>query len=500
MKKVCFVISPMGDDYSETRKRADFVLETYIRPACNETGYEGIRSDHQISHDIVNGITTALQNSPMAIAYIGSPQHGDSDPSGAPYWNANVMIELGYRMSARLPIVYVCERDEHGAEPNLPLSMRTLDVVFLPHLPRPAPEDPWKDPHPATTIAKIRGRIEFEGSRRRPLDSLHAFAWINAASRDTRTPENLLYTAASYTAEDLFGVDGRLVGRNMTEFLEAVASRMHPVQWEMFKQDQEGARAQLSGRMQGSTDKPSIARVPIVFEKHRPELNNRAFLPIIVQDFRPDLDGDNSWYNLRVLYLNVTTATREATNAQGEKYYVCDLDPTSHCQLRPLPPVLRPIHVFCSYNHADHDAVGKIYEDLIARLRPSVECWLDCLDMDPGTTWTQKLDEALNSSEACFVFVGGAVSNGQFYEVMNYVVRRDISEGGKFPIIPVLLDGVNEIPPQLSALKAKQWVHASDLNQDTLRRIFVGVFRDRCPDAWSGKPEKEARPAGAVSP
>ena len=58
MDKVCFVISPMGDIGSPTRIRADYVLETYIKPACEETGYEAVRADHQDTLNMVQGITT----------------------------------------------------------------------------------------------------------------------------------------------------------------------------------------------------------------------------------------------------------------------------------------------------------------------------------------------------------------------------------------------------------------------------------------------------------
>jgi hypothetical protein len=40
MSKVCFVISPLGPDDSATRKRADYVLETYIAPACERASYD----------------------------------------------------------------------------------------------------------------------------------------------------------------------------------------------------------------------------------------------------------------------------------------------------------------------------------------------------------------------------------------------------------------------------------------------------------------------------
>ena len=53
------------------------------------------------------------------------------------------------------------------------------------------------------------------------------------------------------------------------------------------------------------------------------DYTNRAFLPIIVQDFRP---GDSDWYNFRVVYLNVTSVTTKVVQ-DGEEFYVCHLDP-----------------------------------------------------------------------------------------------------------------------------------------------------------------------------
>jgi hypothetical protein len=46
-----------------------------------------------------------------------------------------------------------------------------------------------------------------------------------------------------------------------------------------------------------------ITKVPIVFESHEnPDYNHRAFLPIIIQDYRPDSENDDD-YHLQVLYL-----------------------------------------------------------------------------------------------------------------------------------------------------------------------------------------------------
>ena len=41
----CFVISPIGEEGSEIRKRADQVYKYIISPVCEECGFEAIRVD-----------------------------------------------------------------------------------------------------------------------------------------------------------------------------------------------------------------------------------------------------------------------------------------------------------------------------------------------------------------------------------------------------------------------------------------------------------------------
>src|SRR5262249_62207687 len=90
MSKVCFVISPWGPERSPVRKRADYVLETYIQPACERAGYEAVRADGDVGRDIVMGTTTALQNAPMAGAYLGpTPDSAPGSHEGTGRWKAH---------------------------------------------------------------------------------------------------------------------------------------------------------------------------------------------------------------------------------------------------------------------------------------------------------------------------------------------------------------------------------------------------------------------------
>jgi len=44
-KKICFVISPIGEEGSETRERSDQVLKHIITVSVEQLGYEVIRAD-----------------------------------------------------------------------------------------------------------------------------------------------------------------------------------------------------------------------------------------------------------------------------------------------------------------------------------------------------------------------------------------------------------------------------------------------------------------------
>ena len=58
--KICFVIQPMGTYGSETRRRSEHVLETYIHPACKQAGYDPKPSTQLSAGRIGSGIINAL--------------------------------------------------------------------------------------------------------------------------------------------------------------------------------------------------------------------------------------------------------------------------------------------------------------------------------------------------------------------------------------------------------------------------------------------------------
>lgn len=101
MKK-CFIVSPIGDRDSTIREQADHVLKYLIEPVCKELGLESIRADKKCTPgSISQAVFKDLDDSDIVIA----------DLTGL---NANVMLEIGYRLSNKRP--YVLIRNEEDAE------------------------------------------------------------------------------------------------------------------------------------------------------------------------------------------------------------------------------------------------------------------------------------------------------------------------------------------------------------------------------------------------
>ena len=116
MNKTCFVISPIGEDGSDVRKRADKVLCYLIRPVCDELGYETSRADEicepgLISRRIIREIIT----SDLVIA----------DLTGH---NPNVFYELAIRHFVGKPFVQIIEKSD-----SLPFDVYDLNTIKISH-------------------------------------------------------------------------------------------------------------------------------------------------------------------------------------------------------------------------------------------------------------------------------------------------------------------------------------------------------------------------------
>ncbi|MFC3533070.1 hypothetical protein ACFOLG_12875 [Vogesella facilis] len=120
--KTCFVISPIGDDGSEVRQRADKVLLHIIKPALQPLGYEIIRADSMPKTGMITSqIVNAIVDSDLVIA----------DLTGH---NPNVFYELAIRHCSNKPYIHLIEKgdklpfDIHGVR-AIPISVSDIAVA-----------------------------------------------------------------------------------------------------------------------------------------------------------------------------------------------------------------------------------------------------------------------------------------------------------------------------------------------------------------------------------
>jgi hypothetical protein len=98
--QTCFVICPIGEPDSETRKRSDQVMEYIIKPAAEINDLIVVRSDKITKPGMIsNQIITHMLNDRVVVADLTDR-------------NANVFYELGVRHSFRKPVVQLLQCDQ----------------------------------------------------------------------------------------------------------------------------------------------------------------------------------------------------------------------------------------------------------------------------------------------------------------------------------------------------------------------------------------------------
>lgn len=115
-KKDCFVIAPIGEADSETRKRSDQVLKHVISPAVDECGYKATRAD-QISEPgmITSQVIQHIVEDPLVIADLTER-------------NPNVFYELAIRHAIRKPLVQLIKKGE-----QIPFDVAGTRTIHLDH-------------------------------------------------------------------------------------------------------------------------------------------------------------------------------------------------------------------------------------------------------------------------------------------------------------------------------------------------------------------------------
>ncbi len=113
-EKECFFISPIGEEGSDVRKRADGVLNFVVRKAATELGLETVRADHisKPGHITLQVIEHVMQAGAVV-----------ADLTGL---NPNVFYELAIRHAVKKPVVLMAEKGT-----KLPFDIAQMRTIFI---------------------------------------------------------------------------------------------------------------------------------------------------------------------------------------------------------------------------------------------------------------------------------------------------------------------------------------------------------------------------------
>lgn len=299
----CFIISPMKDFDARIAE----VFDRLIAPACAAAGFHPLRVSDIHRANPAHIITDQLASTPMAIAYLGSPQ---------PAWNKNVLLEIGFRLSTGLPLAIISEpvpqSEAHGSSLTelLPFHLVHNNVIVVPA-------------NPGDKVDSLVDIIRDLYRQKPRSDWPTTYPIIEYKFRDFS--EGLYITHVSAEAAQLFGIEPSAQLRPVEQLREENSSKYEQDQYQAFRKEQRRILQRLisesaSGLGDDEMDdslRPPAARIPIVF-KNAPR--NQAGQPEAWLGLIARYSLLDEVKHIRVLYLRVQRSLRKENGV-----WVCDL-------------------------------------------------------------------------------------------------------------------------------------------------------------------------------
>ncbi|CAI3547545.1 hypothetical protein [Clostridium neonatale] len=114
-RKKCFIITPIGNENTETRRHIDGVINECIRPILEEKYQYQVNAAHEFTTpgSINNQVIEAIYTSDLVIANLTE-------------LNPNVMYELALRHAFRKPVIIIME----NGNDKLPFDITTERTIF----------------------------------------------------------------------------------------------------------------------------------------------------------------------------------------------------------------------------------------------------------------------------------------------------------------------------------------------------------------------------------
>ena len=297
----CFVISPIGQEGSETRKHSDNVFEFIIKPAMEQEQIEPLRSDQlqepgRISLQMLQQILRA----DLCVAVLTNH-------------NPNVYYELAIAQCVGCPLIILLLKGQ-----TLPFDVQDLRTVYYDFDPGEIQRGTY------TTLIRAQvNAIKAAGWKTAPLvgerasaerfteieriKSDHPILEIVTTIREDGVRGNARIVALSDLGKQFYGYrsDTSLEtfrGKPAGEFMLGLKPYIDPPAtfWDDLLQDQSRVHARFAA------GREALAMVPVRFNEWHPYFPNRIFVPLIAAAHQA---ADQEEYT-RVLYLDATKLPR----------------------------------------------------------------------------------------------------------------------------------------------------------------------------------------------